>query len=185
MTDGALAWIGQVVEWFGRFIPRWIILNTTEGAVAFVRGAHPVELGPGVHWYWPAWTEIKAWVVARQSINLTTQTITTKDDKVLAVGAVIVFRVTDALTLITKTFDPDVTIRAVAAGAIHAACSGVEWAELKMAKDDGSLDTMLRRELQRRLGRRFGIKVLDATLTDFAPCRVLKVIQTTASDTES
>lgn len=180
--DSALAWIGQLVEFFGRFFPRWIILNTTEGAVAFVRGKYPIELGPGIHWYWPAWTEVKAWIVARQSINLTTQTITTKDDRTIAVGAVLVFRVQDALTLITKTFDPDITIRAVAAGAVHHVCSGSEWNLLKMAKEDGSLDTMLKRELQRRLGRRFGVKVLDATLTDFALCRVLRLVQTTASD---
>jgi hypothetical protein len=29
---------------------------------------------------------------------------------------------------------------------------------------------------------RFGVKVLDALLTDLAPCRVLKVIQTTSQD---
>ncbi len=43
--DSALAWIGQVAEWVGRFIPRLIILNTTEGAVKFVHGDTPVVLG--------------------------------------------------------------------------------------------------------------------------------------------
>lgn len=178
----ALAWVGQIVEWVGRFIPRWIILNTTEGAVKFVRGSRAVELGPGVHFYWPAVTEIKSWVVARQSINLATQTITTKDGKVLAIGTVMVFRVTDALTLITKTYDPDNTIRAVAAGAVHSVCSNAEYGELQMVMNNGEITKWLRMELQRRLGRRFGVKVLDATVTDFAPCRVLKIVQTTAAD---
>lgn len=182
MTE-ALAWVGQIVEWFGRFIPRWIILDTTEGAVKFVKGSRAVELRPGIHWYWPATTEIKPWTVARQTIDLKTQVFTTNDGKTIAVGVVLVFRVRDALTLISRTFDPDVTIRAVAAGAVYSTFSGASWPELLMAKDDGKLNDELRRSLQRRLGRRFGISVLDATLTDFAPCRVLKLIQSTSMDT--
>src|SRR4051812_9124743 len=114
----ALAWIGQIAEWVGRFVPRWMILNSTEGAVKFVtlrwrdlfRGRWDTSiksavLGPGLHGYWPAVTEIKGWTVARQVVNLPTQTTTTKDGKVIAIGAVMVFRIVDVMTIIARTFD--------------------------------------------------------------------------------
>jgi len=179
--DAALAWIGQLVEFFGRFFPRLLLLNTTEGAVKFVRGSRPVLLEPGLHFYWPLVTEVKAWVVARQSVNLSAQTITTKDGKVLAVGGLLIFRIVDAMPLIAHTWNADATVRDISAGVIHDVCSQSEWGELQMAKNDGTLNRALKRELRRRLSR-FGVKVLDATLTDFAPCRVYKLITSNSAD---
>jgi regulator of protease activity HflC (stomatin/prohibitin superfamily) len=175
--DSALAWVGQLAQWFGQFFPRWIILNTTEGAVKFVGGKRVVLLGPGIHWFWPARTEVKAWVVARQSVNLPSQTVTTKDGKVIAVGGLLIFRITDAMKLIADTWDPDQTIKDIAAGALHEVCSLSTWEELRT----GDLTTVLRRTLRRRL-RPFGVKVIHATLTDLAPCRVLKIFQSAATD---
>jgi regulator of protease activity HflC (stomatin/prohibitin superfamily) len=193
----AFAWIGEIVQWFGQWVPRWVVLNSTQGAVKFVtlrvrdvvrfRWDTSVKehvIGPGLVFYWPAVTELKDWIVARQSVNLTTQTLTTKDGKVIAVGAVMVFRVLDVLPLIAHTFDPDATIRAVSAGVVQRVVSQASWEELQRVKDEGLLDHHLKRGLNKALRRRFGVQVLDATLTDFAPCRVLKVIQSTSSDTQ-
>jgi regulator of protease activity HflC (stomatin/prohibitin superfamily) len=179
--DSALAWVGQIAEWLGRFVPRLLLLNTTEGAVKFVRGSRPVLLTPGLHFYWPLVTEVKAWVVARQSVNLPTQTVTTRDGKVIAVGGLLIFRIEDAMPLIAHTWNADQTIRDISAGVFHAVCSQAEWGELQMASHDGTLNRTLKKELRRRLSR-FGVRVLDALLTDLAPCRVLKVIQTTSQD---
>lgn len=192
----AFEWIGQIAAWFGQWVPRWIVLNSTEGAVRFntlrlrdlarFRWDPSVKmevLGPGFHFWWPAVTELKMWIVARQSINLTTQTLTTKDGKVIAVGAVMVFKFDDVLKVIAHTYDPDATIRAVAAGVVQRVCSQASWEELQRVKDEGILDQHLKRSLTKALRRRFGVRVLDATLTDFSPCRVIKIIQSTSSDT--
>lgn len=179
--ESALAWIGHLAEWLGRFFPRLMLLNTTEGAVKFVRGSRPVLLGPGLHFYWPLLTEVKAWVVARQSVNLTTQTVTTKDGKVIAVGGLLIFRIEDAMPLIAHTWNADQTIRDIAAGVVHSVCSQAEWGELQMAKNDGTLNKALKKEMRRQLSR-FGVRIIAATLTDFAPCRVYKLIQSTSQD---
>ncbi len=179
--DSALAWIGQLADWVGQFFPRWIILNTTEGAVKFVHGSKAVPLGPGIHWYWPAVTEVKSWVLARQSVNLPAQTVTTTDGKVLAVGGLLIFRITDAMELIAHVWNPDQTVRDIAQGVVHDVCSRSEWGELQMAKNDGTLPRELRRVMRKKLAP-FGVRVITATLTDFAPCRVLKIIQTTNQD---
>jgi regulator of protease activity HflC (stomatin/prohibitin superfamily) len=124
---------------------------------------------------------MKAWVVARQSVNLATQTITTRDGKVIAVGGLLIFRISDALKLMADTWNPDQTIRDLAAGALHEACSRSTWDELQAAKNNGVLNKQLRQAMRRRLTP-FGVKVLQATLTDFAPCRVLKVLQAVSQD---
>jgi regulator of protease activity HflC (stomatin/prohibitin superfamily) len=193
-VDAALGWIGRIADSIFVLFPTWIVLNTTEGGVKFVtlrirdlvrfkwETSVKVEvLGPGLHVYWPAATEVKSWVVARQSVNLPAQTVTTKDGKVIAVGGLLIFRIGDAETLIAHVWNPDQTIRDIAQGVVHEVCSQSDWGELQDAKNDGRLSHELRRTMRKRL-RAFGVKVLGATLTDFAPCRVLKVIQSTSQD---
>lgn len=179
--NGALEWIGQLAQWFGQFFPRWIILNTTEGAVKFVKGSRVVMLQPGIHWYWPATTEVKAWVVARQAVDLPTQAVVTIDGKSISVGGAVIFRIVEAETLIADTWDPDKLIRVKAAGVVHDVCSRMDWIALQAAKHSGALNMELRRAIRRKL-KPYGVRVLDATLTDFAPCRVLKIVQTVSKD---
>jgi len=35
----AFDWIGQIVEWLGRFVPRLLIVRSTHGGVKFRHGA--------------------------------------------------------------------------------------------------------------------------------------------------
>jgi regulator of protease activity HflC (stomatin/prohibitin superfamily) len=177
--DSALAWIGQVANWFGQFFPRWIILNTTQGAVKFVRGSRPVILGPGIHWYWPAVTEVKEWIIAMQPVDLPTQTIVTSDGKTVAVGGAVIFRIRDIGPLLTDVWDPDKTIRVMASTVIRDVCSEATWDELRAS--NGALQRELKRAMGRRL-RRFGVVVITATINEFGPCRVLKVLQSTSQD---
>lgn len=193
--NGALEWIGKIAEWLGRFIPAWILMDSTQGAVKFqtvrvrdlcagrwTMGARSIALGPGLHFYWPAVSQIKQWTVARQSINLATQTITTSDDKTVAVGGILIFRIVDVLEIVANTWHPDDAIRGVAAGVVHDVCSAGSWHALKAAKCSGALKRDMLEALRDRL-RPFGVVPIDAPLTDFALTRVLKVMQTTSSDT--
>jgi regulator of protease activity HflC (stomatin/prohibitin superfamily) len=193
--ESALAWIGQIVQWIGQFIPRWQLLDSREGAVKFqtllirdlVRGKwdaslKPIALGPGLHMSWPATTSIKTWTVARQSVNLATQTITTGDGKTVAVGGFIIFKIVDVLEIVANAWHPDDCIKGIAAGAIHDVCSSSTWRELQQLKASGVLVAELLEDLRERL-RPFGVEPIDAVITDFAPTRVLKVIQSTSSDT--
>jgi regulator of protease activity HflC (stomatin/prohibitin superfamily) len=93
--EGALAWIGQLAEWIGRFFPRWQIVTSTHGGVKFVRGARVVPLAPGMHWFWPLTTELLLYPTARQAVDLRSQTFVTADNKTIAVGGLIVYEVKD------------------------------------------------------------------------------------------
>lgn len=179
--EAALAWVGQIAEWVGKFIPRWEIVDTVHGAIKFVRGARVVALGPGIHWYWPVLTEFHVYPIARQAVDLRAQTLVTTDDKVVVVGGLIVYEIEDLEKILAHTYDPDQTIRDITISAIHDVCCAMTWADLKREQQRGTLDTKLRRESQKGLSD-YGVRVLKTTLTDLAPCRVLKLVQSMAKD---
>lgn len=176
-VNSALGWISAIAEWFGQFIPRWIIVPTTHGAVKFVRGHTVVKLGAGWHMYWPLMTQVTVYPVARQANDLRAQTIVTRDDKTAVVAGLIVFEVSDLEALVAQTFDPDDTIRDVALSAIHDVCIQYDWQGLHAAAQSGALDRDLLKETRRNL-ERYGVKVLKMALTDLAPCRVFRLVQT-------
>lgn len=201
--ESALAWIGKIAEWVGQFFPRWIILDTTEGAVKFtgfltprparrllgllLQCGHTEEdmrvtvCGPGIHWYWPATTNLQDYPTARQADNLPTQTVVTADDKTIAVGGMLVYQVEDLGLLLGTTHSAIKVVQDVALTAIHDVCCELTWEELKMGQRKGTLNTKLKNACQKQLGD-YGVKVIKCMLTDLAPTRVLKLIQATQVD---
>lgn len=176
--DSALGWIGQIAGWFGQWIPRWVIVRTTHGAVKFVGGSRVVALGPGWHIYWPVRTDFVIYPIVRQALNLANQTMETTDHITIMVGGMLVYEVHDISALVAYTFDPDDTIKDIAAAAIHDVCCSKTWDELKIGQQTGKLDTELRNEMKKGLSK-YGVTVLRTTLTELAKCRVLKLISGT------
>lgn len=172
---GAFDWISNIVAWFGQWIPRWQIVRTTHGMVKFIWGKKVQTLGPGWHVYWPFSTDIVIYPTARQAVNLANQTISTKDGKTAMVGGMLVYEVHDLEALIAHTFDPDDTVKDIAAAALHDACCTKTWDELQEGQRSGRLDTELRNEMKKGLAK-YGVTVLRTTLTELALCRVLKLV---------
>lgn len=178
--DSALAWIGQIAEWFGRLIPRWTIVPATHGAVKFVYGKKIVALGPGIHFWWPAVTEMRPYPTCRQADNLPAQTITTRDGKVIAVSSLIVFEVPDIEALVGHTYNPDNTIQEIALAAMLEVLPVLTWEELR-GMERAELDLKLRRAAAKWL-KPYGVKVLKMTLVDLAPCRVFRLLSSSRQD---
>lgn len=179
--ESALAWIGQIASWIGQWIPRWSILDTTEGAVKYVGGKHVVVCGPGVHFYWPARTTFVVYPTARQTDRLETQTMESKDGKTFLVGGTLTYRVEDLALLIPMTHSPATTTVDLAMTAVHDVCCDMNWADLQTEQRKGTLKTKLRNAAQRDLSE-LGIKVLQLKLNTLARCRVIKVSQSTSSE---
>lgn len=169
------------MEWFGRFVPRWIILDPREGGVKFVRGARVVKLGPGIHWYWPLVTTYDTYPTVRQADNLPTQVFTTKDDITIAVGGLLVYDVNDVEKLLTTCHNAIRTVQDITLTAVHDVCANLTWDELKDKQRRGTLDTQLKNAAQKQLGE-YGVRVIKCMLTDLAKTRVLKVIQSVNKD---
>lgn len=179
--ESALGWIAQIVQWIGQFIPRWVIIHTTHGGVKFVYGHRVIPLAAGFHFYWPLTTDIVVYPVARQAVDLRSQTLTTADGRTIVAGGLIVYEIDDIEKILAHTFDPDDTIKDIALSAVHDVCAGKTWEELQTEVRSGRLDTALRSEARKFLAP-YGVKLLKMTLTDLAPCRVLKLVQSMAQD---
>ena len=66
----ALAWLNDLVQWIGRWIPRLVLIHTTHRGVRFGPrgGAHLV--GPGLVLFWPITHDLLQVPVTTQSIQL-------------------------------------------------------------------------------------------------------------------
>jgi len=179
--NGALEWIGKVVEWLGAFIPRWVILDTSEAAIKYVKG-NPVYCAPGkVHWYWPATTIWIAYPVARQSDRLETQTMESADGVPFIVSGTLTYAVEDLSMLLPRTHSAMTTIVEIAQTAIHDVLCDLTWADMHNAQRKGTIKTLLRNSAQKEL-EDYGVKVIRFKLNSLARCRVYRLSQSTSSE---
>lgn len=187
---GALEWLSEFVRWFAEFFPHWKVVISTQGAVKFksfrltdpFAGGLEVEVcGPGFVIYWPVVTDITIYPTARQANDLRAQTLVTKDDRTITVSAMIVYEIHDLEAIVAHTYDPEQTIKDIAVTAVHEACCKRTWGELVEQQRRSTLDTALKNEAQKQL-KDYGVLVLKVALTDLAPCRVFRLMQSQGKD---
>jgi len=181
--DAAFAWLGQIAEWLGKFIPRLQVVRLGFKMIKFKYGRTPVLVEPGVTVYWPLVTQTFVYPITRQAVQLREQTLMTVDEKTVVVGGMIVYTVTDLVKLVCDVYWPDQTIRDLALTAVHNVCCKLTLHELCDEERRGTLDTKLRNAAQKTL-EPYGLEVVKLQLTDLAPCRVLRLVQTTAKGEE-
>lgn len=179
---GAFEWISQIIEWFGKLIPRWVIVPTTHGWVAFVKGSEIYKGGAGIVWYWPAWTEFNSYPVARQTVPLASQTLTIAGDTTVVLGGMLVYEIADLEKILAHTYDPEDTIKDIAASALADVCVRWTWEELQKGQGR-TLDTQLRKRAEKELGD-YGVRVIKFTLTTLAQTRVYRLVMSTAQEGE-
>lgn len=179
--ESAFAWIGQVVEWFGQWIPAKVLVDPTHAAVKFIRGQKGIPLKPGMHFFWPITTTFHHYPVVRQAVDLRSQTFMTTDEVTAIAGGLVVYEVNDIELLIGHTFEPDSTIKEITIGEIHSVLCSMSWSDIRTSLASGKLDTRLRGEVRKAL-EKYGVKVINVTLTDLAKCRVLKLFNSNSVD---
>jgi hypothetical protein len=179
--DSALAWIGQIAEWFGQFIPRRVVLDTTEGAVKWVNGCDPVYCPPGKHWWWPWTTKWSVFPTVRQTVSIETQTLESLDGKTFIVSGTLTYSVTDLLKLLTTTHDADTAIAEMASTTMGDTLTGMTWEALYNEQRRGTIKTKLKNGAKNEL-EVIGVNVIRFKINSLARCRVLKVSQSTASE---
>jgi hypothetical protein len=140
----AFAWIGQIIETLGKFIPRLTIVKATMGGVKWRSGKTVKPMMPGLHVYWPIVTEIELIVTARQTLNLPTQVLMTKDRQKVVVGTVVVYRIKDIVQAIgEKNWDVDTTISDITKTAIVSEIAKLTLDELLAGVVDESVNNRL------------------------------------------
>ena len=165
-----LNWLGDLVQAALRFVPRIMIVRSTHRGVAFVRGKNVRVINPGLYIYWPLITECIVCVVVRQSIDLPTQILTTKDGLSVVVSGVVIYAISDIEVALTEQWDHDETIRVLSQAAIRNVVCSQDCAYLNQNRTqvENRLKTALSRELSP-----YGVSIIDSKLTDLARANVL------------
>lgn len=143
----------------------------------FKRGNVVEKIEPGLYIYWPVVTEVEQMPVARQTVNLVTQHLTTKDGVPIVISLMVIFRIQDIVKAVVETWDFMDTIGDVALEATVHSVLTRDWAELKQNYD------VVQKELTRTVRSAlypYGVKVELAAITDMTTAQMVAVIGNTA-----
>jgi regulator of protease activity HflC (stomatin/prohibitin superfamily) len=170
----ALSWISEIINWFGRFIPRLVIVRSTHAGVRFRHGYDPIAIEPGIRCYWPLVTEVEIVPVARQTHNLPTQALLTSDKKRVVVSGVVVYKVRDIVACVARNWDIADTINDITLVAVTKIVT-THTLDYLLEHLTDEVQDKLSAETKKKL-RVYGIGVYWTALTDFAECMIIKNI---------
>jgi len=167
--------LSDIFNAFIRCIPRPVIIRATHGGVKWRWGRYVKEMQPGWHWVWPLATEWEIIVTARQTNNLPNQALVTSDKQQVVAGALIVFSVKNIVQAIgERNWDVGATVNDISEAAIVGVVTKWKLDDLLQhltSKVEAELTQACRKQL-----RQYGIYVQRCCFTDFAPCRIYKLM---------
>ena len=170
-----MEWLSNLITTFTSLFPHLILIRKTHGAVRFGPKGGIKVLYPGIHLYWPVIHEIQVIAVERQTINLATQTVLTADDYAVAASGVVVYRIRDVEAAVARSFEVEETIADLALAAVAGTIAESDLDDLMDAHVSGALTTTLTARVADAL-HCYGVGVERCLLSDFATCRVFRLI---------
>jgi regulator of protease activity HflC (stomatin/prohibitin superfamily) len=171
-VDRAFGWIGEIFQTLLRLLPWLVIVPATHGGVAFVRGFRVKEWKPGLHWYWPLVTSYKLMTTVRQTQRIQSKVIMTKDLRTVTVGALVTYYVDDVVSAVAQIADLPSDIMERSQGAILAEIAERTLEQIQADRQGFNAS------LTERVGtvlNGYGVRILQAQLTEFAPCRAIAI----------
>jgi len=176
-----LGLLGEAIQWLASWAPRLLVLKPSEAAVKYPCGKTSVPLGPGgLHIYWPIVTPVEKTSVVGQVLNLTEQKLVTLDNVPVLASGLCEYEVTDVVAFLAEKENAFSAIDDVATAAIERVVTSSTYDALRLGRP--SIRRRLTRACQREL-EPYGVHVIKARLTDFAPATVLCIAGLPASIT--
>ena len=161
--------IAEVISRFVSVFPTFEVVPETMAGVAWVRGkCRPIKSGC-VYFYWPFWTELELVSIVRQTLNLQSYCLTTNDGISVLIGVVVVFEVTDPVSLLTKLHDHEDAIGDIVAGSLVKMVSGHTYDELRTE------ETNLKKDVAKQL-KSYGIKTHNVFVNEIGKSRIFRLV---------
>ena len=178
--ETAFGWLGQIFEALLQFIPRIVIVRNTHQAIKWKVRGKVVAIPRGRRtFYWPFLTDLETIVVARQTTDVRTQVLMSKDRKQIVAGAMVVFWIDDVVKAIgEQNWDVEGTVEDIVMSVVSEEITSKTLDELLDGIAEGKGGGFYRDftgNCRSQLAP-FGVKVLRARFTDFSTCRVYKVL---------
>jgi len=161
------------MESIGHLIPRIIHVEANQVCVIFTRG-RAKAMKPGLRLYWPVWSRPHVHCAVRQTFTLETQTLTTSDQKTVCARAQVILQITDPMLALVETSSVEEAVADMALNGVKSVISKTELSDLiqKSRAVDAAITRRVRSEL-----KVYGVEVIRAFLSDFAPARVICLIK--------
>lgn len=129
-------------------------------------------LGPGFHWKWPICIDdLLTHMVKVTTMDLSEQTITTRDGQSIVVRGVLKYEVHDVATLLLECDSPAAAVADISMGIIRDAFVEKDWSECNDPKFPEQIAIKIRRE-----AKKWGISVLALTLTDLSIMKSFRLL---------
>ena len=138
---------------------------------AVMEGDKVKILEPGFHWKWPLADSINTHMVKVTTMDLTEQTVTTKDGQSVVVRAVLKYEVNDVATLLLEVDGPAAAVADMSMGILRDAFVEKMWSECNDPEFPQQITSRIRRE-----AKKWGIYVVQLTLTDLALMRSIRLL---------
>jgi regulator of protease activity HflC (stomatin/prohibitin superfamily) len=175
--DAAFGWLGQIFQTLLRMIPALVVVPATHAGVAFVHGHRVKEWKAGLHWYWPIVTQYKTMAIVRQTQMIRSKVVMTKDLKTVIVGALVTYYIDDIVSALVTVADLPSDIMERSMEAILAEVAEKTLAETQA--DRANFNRALTERVAAALNG-YGVQMIQAQLTEYAPCRAFALTGHTA-----
>lgn len=170
-----MTWIYELVHWVVNFLPKLRVCRATHGGVKFRRGWKVVEIKPGMFWYWPVTTEYATMPVVEHSVDLPSQSLTTKDGYSIGVSVTLVIEISNVVKALGETWDVDDIVMEIGGASAVDAVVMRTWSELRKDLADGTIESELKSAATKLL-KKYGVRVKKARFTDCADHTVIRTL---------
>ena len=166
--------LANLIDSFGKLFPRIRLIDKQSGGVKFKTRGRVKILKPGLYFYWPILTELRAYPIVRQVLNLPYQTLMTSDLKSIVVAGVIVYEINDLEKYGVENYDVLESITEMGCTAIRSVIVTKTLAEIQQ-NNRNTIDNALTKSAKQQL-EIFGLNVHYARLTDFSIAKILNLV---------
>jgi len=159
-------WFESIINWFGLFIPRRVIVKKTDRLIKFKWDGEVTEEMPGMRFYWPITTEIEEITVVRQPLNIKPFSLVTRDNFPVVVDATVVYKIVDAIQFMSENFDSYTAVSEAVSASLRNILSQKTFKEIQQSLDiDEELTTNAQEDTED-----FGVEIYYCRLQNFTYC---------------
>ena len=146
------------------------VVDQTERGIVKRFGLFRREVGPGLRWKLPFLNTYETETVVTTTLGLSSQTLTTFDDKSIVISAIVNYSIVDIKKYLLNMYDGEEVLADTTMGVIQTKISEINYVDL--FEVEKSVLPLVRNKL-----KDYGIKVKMVTFIDLGAVRSIRLIQ--------
>ena len=154
---------------WNQIVPCQVVNHYNKGVMLRL-GKFKKAIEPGFHWKIPFADQIIDHTVVATTMELSSQSLTTKDEKNIVVRGVVKYKINDIETFLLDVYDAVDAISDMTMGTIKKVITSKTWEECK----DDSIDDLITKKA-RVEAKKWGIEIISVTLTDLGVIRSIRL----------